>query len=81
MDEELRLRFVVARDYRAHLPELTIALHTGMRPSEQYGLKWDRVVLLRRLISIPKSKNGKAPHPLEHGSDGCVHRVEKTAQH
>ena len=61
-DEESRLRSVVARDYPAHLPELTIALHTGMRPSEQYGLKWDRVDLLRRLISIPKSKNGKARH-------------------
>lgn len=61
-DEESRLRFIVARGYPAHLPELTIALHTGMRPSEQYGLKWDRVDLLRRLISIPKSKNGKARH-------------------
>jgi hypothetical protein len=42
-DEEARLRFVVTRDYPAHVPELTTAWHTGMRPSEpsvpsdQYG--------------------------------------------
>ncbi len=61
-DEETCLRSVVARDYPAHLPELTIALHTGMRPSEMYALKRDRVDLLRRLVSIPQSKNGKARH-------------------
>jgi integrase len=44
------------------VPELTIALNTGMRPLEQYGLTWDRVDLLRCLVSIPKSKNGKARH-------------------
>jgi integrase len=61
-DEEHRLREVIVRNYSAHLPELVIALHTGMRPSEQYSLKWDRVDLMRHLISIPKSKNGKARH-------------------
>ncbi|MFZ0416917.1 MAG: site-specific integrase [Candidatus Sulfotelmatobacter sp.] len=40
----------------------TVALHTGMRPSEQYGLTWDRVDLLRQHVTIPKSKNGKVRH-------------------
>jgi integrase len=61
-DEESRLRAVIGRWYAAHLPEVEIALNTGMRPSEQYGLTWDRVDLLRRQITIPKSKNGKTRH-------------------
>ena len=39
-DEGARLRTVIVRDCAAHLPEQAMALHTGMRPSEQYGLKW-----------------------------------------
>jgi integrase len=33
-----------------------------MRPSEQYGLTWDRIDLVRRQLTIPKSKNGKTRH-------------------
>jgi integrase len=33
-----------------------------MRPSEQYGLTWDRVDLVRRFLTIPKSKNGGTRH-------------------
>jgi integrase len=73
-----RLRSVISKDYSAHLPELTIALHTGMRPSEQYGLAWDRVDLLRRLISIPKSKNGRARHiPLNTKAVGAFTELKK----
>jgi integrase len=61
-DEEGRLRSVIERDYSPHQPEFTIALHTGLRPSEMYALKRDRVDRSRRLISIPQTKNGKARH-------------------
>jgi integrase len=61
-DHESRLRAVIGKHYPAHLPEFEIALHTGMRPSEQYGLTWSRVDLTRKLITIPKSKNGKTRH-------------------
>src|SRR5713101_1778816 len=61
-DEESRLRAVILADYPAHMPEFEIALHTGMRPSEQYGLIWSRVDLVRKLITIPKSKNGNTRH-------------------
>ncbi|MBZ5687258.1 MAG: site-specific integrase [Acidobacteriia bacterium] len=77
-DEEARLRAVVVKDYPAHLPELMIALHTGMRPSEQYALRWDRVDLIRHLISIPKSKNGKARHiPLNTEALGAFTELSK----
>jgi integrase len=42
-DEESRLRTAIEKRHPEHLPEFVIALHTGMRPSEQYGLTWDRV--------------------------------------
>jgi len=61
-DEELRLRAVIGKECAAHLPEFEIAPNTGMRPSEQYGLTWDRVDLERRFITISKSKNGKTWH-------------------
>jgi site-specific recombinase XerD len=44
------------------MPEFDIAQHTGMRPSEQYGLTWDRVDLVRHFVTIPKSKNDKMRH-------------------
>jgi Phage integrase family len=36
-DEEVRLREVINRRYPLHIEEFDIALHTGMRKSEQYG--------------------------------------------
>jgi integrase len=58
-DEEGRLRAVIQRCYPFHQSEFDVALHTGMRPSEQYGLRWDRVDLTRRTVAILRSKNGK----------------------
>jgi site-specific recombinase XerD len=53
-NEEARLRAVILRNYPEHMPEFEIALHTGMRPSEQYGLHWPQVDLVRKLVTIPK---------------------------
>jgi integrase len=61
-DEESRLRAVIAAEFPQHMPEFEIALHTGLRPSEQYGLTWDRVDLVRKVITIPKTKNGSTRH-------------------
>jgi integrase len=61
-EEEARLRAVILKHYPEHMPEFEIALHTGMRPSEQYSLTWDLVDLARKLVTIPKSKTGKTRH-------------------
>jgi integrase len=61
-DEESRLRAAILKHYPDHMPEFEIALHTGMRPSEQYGLDWSRVDLSRNSVSLPKTKTGKARH-------------------
>jgi integrase len=60
--EEARLRAVILRNYPAHMPEFEIALHTGMRPSEQYRLAWTQVDFNRKQVTIPRSKNGKRRH-------------------
>lgn len=61
-DEESRLRAVIQAVCPGHMPKFDIAFHTGMRPSEQYGLTWDRVDLVRKLVTIPKSKSGITRH-------------------
>lgn len=57
-EEERRLRQKIEDLYPERLPEFDIALHTGMRRSEQYGLTWDCVDLERRILTIPRSKHG-----------------------
>jgi site-specific recombinase XerD len=58
-EEETKLRAAIRR---RHLPELEIAINTGMRLSEQYGLERPNVSLERKLVTVPKSKNGSVRH-------------------
>jgi len=57
-EEEAKLRAVIEADYPAQMPAFDLALHTGMRMSEQYSLHWNCVDLERRQITIPRSKHG-----------------------
>ena len=57
-EEEQQLRSVANELYAHHVPELDLALNTGMRQGEQYNLTWENVDLERRLITIPQSKHG-----------------------
>jgi site-specific recombinase XerD len=57
-DEESRLRAVIRKKYLCHMPELDVALNTGMRSGEQYNLEWEHVNLEQRLLTIPRSKHG-----------------------
>lgn len=57
-DEERLLVDAISTLYPGELPAFNLALHTGMRRSEQYGLTWDCVNLERRQITIPRSKHG-----------------------
>jgi integrase len=41
------------------MPELDLALHTGLRLGEMYGLTWENVNLPQRMLTIPRSKNGE----------------------
>jgi integrase len=58
-EEDARLRVVIAADWRQHMPELDLALHTGLRLGEMYGLTWENVNLPQRMLTIPRCKNGE----------------------
>jgi integrase len=44
------------------MPELELALNTGLRLSEQYGLTWVCVDYNTRNLTIPLSKNRELRH-------------------
>jgi integrase len=56
-EEGKRLRIAIAERFPEHLPELEIALGTGMRLSEQFGLTWDAVDFKRREARLGTTKN------------------------
>lgn len=69
MEDNARLRFLDKNEetaLRARIrqlcperePEFDLALHTGMRRGEQYGLRWKDVDWDRGQLTIPRSKNG-----------------------
>jgi site-specific recombinase XerD len=57
-EEEAKLRTEIELHWPSHMPELDLALHTGLRLSEMYGLEWQDVDLSRHLILIRRGKNG-----------------------
>lgn len=59
-EEDVKLRKVIAEEWTEHMPELDLALHTGLRLSEMYGLDWQDVDLARRLLLVRRGKNGEA---------------------
>jgi integrase len=56
--EETRLRATIESRFPEYLPHLLLSIHTGMRMSEQYGLRWNQVDFERRQIHLLKTKNG-----------------------
>ena len=57
-EEEEEIRAVIRKRCAVHEPEFTLALETGMRRGELYGLEWDRVHLERRQLILLETKNG-----------------------
>lgn len=61
-EEEINLRTKICELHNRHEAEFDLALHTGMRRGEQYGLRWQDVDLKRGIITIPRSKHGEVRH-------------------
>jgi site-specific recombinase XerD len=61
-EEEVRLRTYIQNTCPEHIPELDLALHTGMRLGEMYSLTWENVNMSRKVLTIPRSKNGEMRH-------------------
>jgi len=59
-DEELRLRKAIRERCPDQMAALDIALHTGMRKSEQFNLEWSQVSLERKTIHLEITKNGSS---------------------
>ncbi len=56
-DEEKRLR-VALKVRPLCIPQLDVALHTGMRKSEQFTVTWDQVDFAQKYIHLDVTKNG-----------------------
>jgi site-specific recombinase XerD len=61
-DEEQRIRKVIEAKCPDHMPEFDLALHTGLRRGEMYGLTWGNVNFAARILTVPLSKNGERRH-------------------
>jgi hypothetical protein len=58
-NEEERLLKVLPKIYH---PLVLLALHTGMRKTEQLSLRWEDVDLKQRVITVRDSKTGRSRH-------------------
>jgi site-specific recombinase XerD len=59
-EEEERVVKVMRESCPGQLPAFYVALNTGMRMSEQFGLTWDRVDFERRKLFLSTTKNGES---------------------
>ena len=59
-----------------HLPELDLAINTGLRKGSQYGLTWDMVDWKGRMLNIPRTKNEEPIHvPLNDAAVAALRAV------
>src|SRR2546430_3066177 len=64
-DEEEALRAVIREEHPEFLPELDLALNTGLRKNEQRMLTWDKIDLDRGIITVPsEGKTGRRFIPI-----------------
>jgi site-specific recombinase XerD len=74
----VRLRAVISATCREHMPELDLALNTGLRLGELYGLDWENVNLARRVLTVPRPKNGEMRHvPLNGPALAALRELQK----
>jgi integrase len=60
------------------MPEFDLALKTGVRLSEQYGLLWENVSIPLQMLTIPRSKNGSTRNvPLNQGPIKALKTLRK----
>jgi integrase len=75
-DEEERT-LLRATDPRFH-SHLLLSVHTGIRMSEQYSLKWSQIDFERRQIYLPRTKNGDPRDvPLNGTAISALERLRK----
>ena len=76
--EEARLRAAIAHRTPQHLPAFLLSVHTGVRASEQFSLRWSQIDWQRRILSLPRTKNGNPRHiPLNMIAMEAVRNLKK----
>lgn len=58
-EEEAALRTYILSKWPQHWNAVELALHTGMRMTEQFTLKWSQVDFDKRVLTLPETKNGR----------------------
>jgi integrase len=77
VEEEKKLRKVIEKKWSSHMPELELAINTGIRKGSQYGLTWDMVDFKGRMLNIPRTKNEEPLHvPLNDNAIGALRESE-----
>jgi integrase len=67
---------VVEVKWTSHVPELDLAINTGLRKGSQYGLTWDMVDWKGRMLNIPRTKNEEPIHvPLNNAAVAALRVV------
>lgn len=62
-DEEENILLNYLREhYPEHVAAFLISVHTGLRAGEQFRMQWKDVDFERRILTIPKTKNGDIRH-------------------
>jgi integrase len=62
VEEEKKIRRIIESKWASHMPELDLAINTGLRKGSQYGLSWDMVDWKGRMLNIPRTKNEEPIH-------------------
>jgi site-specific recombinase XerD len=79
-EEETKLRTAIEAACPERIAELELALNTGIRLSEQYGLSWRDISIARRTLTIQRSKNGATRHvPLNQAALGALETLQARA--
>jgi len=77
VEEEKKLRKLIAKKWPSHMPELDLAVNTGIRKGSQYGLTWDMVDFKGRMLNIQRTKNEEPLHvPLNDVAIAALRVVE-----
>jgi integrase len=61
-EEESKVREAIAQRAPRHVPAFDLSIHTGVRASEQFSLRWPQIDSDRRVLTLPRTKNGKPRH-------------------
>jgi site-specific recombinase XerD len=72
--EETSLRSAVRAGSSEHEAELDLALNTGLRRGEQYGLTWDRVDLERGILTV-YGKTGRRFVPINSAARAAIEKL------